>query len=496
MAIDSDRLVARAWRSRGRTRIGENRVTSGLPTMGGPVMRRRRTGVWAWLEILAFLLLCSLGPLAAGWEVRNWGNLLSPADANSEGNVLREVDGFRAEGLTKNAVLGNVLYGDKYLAYGFAAPGRQRESSVTPSGVYTHYPPGPEYMLFASEALLGPEPLSRLRLVPLALCWAATVFFGLSIRRRFGPDVGWLVFAACTVQPLFSDADIHLHNVGYAFALLLVELGLCFRETATRWPYLLVGFLQGWLSFDYVFLVVLSPFAIAVVMPQLVPGAVRRVRVGIVRSLTVGVGFVVAHAMHLLQVWAFFGSLALALADLGGAARWRAGAAVGSHWTSLVYNEVFVGVMYLIGNHPISPWLWHYAAQEDPDYHVFRAFGFAPVIAWLAATVALYIASRLLVHRGKAMRGRLLLDWFAVSGVGLAVSSVWIAVMIQHSEQHWPILCRHLFFAYFLCAIFLAVRWEMWRTAGVFASEQNSASLSPSRENNGVACPQPSGQAA
>jgi hypothetical protein len=426
--------------------------------------------VWARLEVIAFILLCSLGPLAAGWEASTWGDLLSPVDANSEANTLREVDGFRAEGLTRNVGLGNVLYGDRYLRYGFAASGRDRETSVTPSGVYTHYPPGPEYILFAAEGILGPSPVSRLRVVPVVLCWAAAIYFGFSIRRRFGARVGWLVMAACTVQPLFSDADFHLHYVGYALALQLITIGMCLRDIRWRLPLFIAGFLQGWLSFDYVFIVAFTPLIIEFALPHIETGPGPRWRLGLWRSVMTSSGFVAAHVLHFVQVSTYFGSVAAALHDLGGAAQYRAGARAASDWLSIVNREVFLGVAYLFGNHPITPYLWHYASPEQADYHVFRVFGFAPALAWVGTTGALWIGATWLWPQIAGRRGLLLRDWLVVSVLGLATSSLWIAVMTQHAAQHWQILCRHLFFAYFLCVIFIAVRWDQWRADSVESS--------------------------
>ena len=48
--------------------------------------------------------------------MRNWGNVISPV---SEANALREVDGFRAQGLAQDAGLGNVLFGHRYPGKGF-----------------------------------------------------------------------------------------------------------------------------------------------------------------------------------------------------------------------------------------------------------------------------------------------------------------------------------------------------------------------------------------
>jgi hypothetical protein len=90
------------------------------------------------LGLLAFLLLCSAGTLLAGWNMRNWGNALSPVDSFSEEDALREVDGFRAQGLAHDAGLGNVLFGHRYPGKGFPNTFEFKQNVTTDSGVYTH----------------------------------------------------------------------------------------------------------------------------------------------------------------------------------------------------------------------------------------------------------------------------------------------------------------------------------------------------------------------
>jgi hypothetical protein len=42
------------------------------------------------LVLLGFVLLCSIGSLSAAWQVRNWGDELSPVDPFFESNTIRE----------------------------------------------------------------------------------------------------------------------------------------------------------------------------------------------------------------------------------------------------------------------------------------------------------------------------------------------------------------------------------------------------------------------
>jgi hypothetical protein len=274
-----------------------------------------------WLA--AFILLCLAGTICRTWEIRHWGDALWRVDPFSEANTLREVDGFRAQGFWHDAGLGNTLFGPRYPNDGFwISVGEERLHTVTPSGVYTHYPPGPEYLLYLAEAMFGPEPVSRLRLLPLAL---SGVFYGLSLKRRFGVVAASLVMLASLAVVPFTDANSSVHEYGYALALLLVEIGVAIGRNSLRWPFVLIGFVQGWLSFDQVFLLVLTPLAVELSLPLICPGYKVRLRLAIERCVLAGVGFTVAHLLHFAEVSAFYGSVDAAFADMQDSARWRAG---------------------------------------------------------------------------------------------------------------------------------------------------------------------------
>ena len=138
------------------------------------------------LWLVAFLLLCSVSTLQALWIIVDLGDSLSPTAPYAEANALREVDGFRAQGLWHDFGLGNVLFGHRFADEGFLGHPEDLARSVSLSGVYTHYPPGPEYLLYVAELIFGPNSIRLLRLLPIAIGWAAALYFGLSVRRRFG----------------------------------------------------------------------------------------------------------------------------------------------------------------------------------------------------------------------------------------------------------------------------------------------------------------------
>ncbi len=423
------------------------------------------------LWLAAFILLCCAGPIYEAWKVRHLGNALSNVDFGSDANVLREVDGFRAQGFWHDAGLGNVLFGSRYPDAGFAPFGRrfadgsyaypspylvnllkhqtaaeiveELTHQLAPSGVYTHYPPGPEYLLYLDEAVLGPEPVWRLRLLPIALGAAATVFYGLSIRRRFGVVAGWIVIlASLTVAP-FSNAYTSLHDWGYALALLLVEIGVAIGLNRLRWPFLLLGFLQGWLSFDQFFLVVLAPLAVELSLPVIEPGYGARWRLAVERCFLAGFGFAFAHLLHFAEVCAYYGSLSRAIADLQDAARFRA---AGEHdlengWGGTVVSNLS---HQLFWGHPF-------------DSYKFLFLGLPLGALWVVVALV-FLTFAVLGMRGRSAAFDLLGRWALIGLIGIVPSCGWFVAMAAHAHFHYAFVYRHLILCFELWAIFLAVQ--------------------------------------
>lgn len=409
-----------------------------------------RRHLWA----IVFFLACCSGAGVATWQAYEMGNGLTPWDHDSEANVLREVDGWRAQGFWHDSGLGNVLYGDRYPDWGFAAV-RNRAHTVGPDGIYTHYPPGPEYLIYLAEAAVGPDSIFLLRLVPLTVCAAAAVFLGFSVRRRFGATVGWLVMAACLSVTPFHDADSYLHFIGYALALLLVEVGIAIGRNRAVLPFLLLGFLQGWLSFDWVFLAVLCPLAVEWAMPSIVAGHVARTRLALLRTVCVGAGFVTAHALHFAEVWAHYGSLPLALDDLHAAAAYRAGYGE-AHGAGTYALRAFLLVMFhLISPYPVSVLFWQ--AFGNFATRVFRFMGVTLGVWWIILSVLLALA-----ERGRRLQGmprlHLLKRWCAVSLLGLVPSALWWLLMQNHAYEHPYLQYRHLFFFFLMMVLFISVQ--------------------------------------
>lgn len=432
-------------------------------------MPRRRLG------LIGFLLLCSLGSLAAAWDVRGWGDALSRVDPYSEANAIREARNFLDHGLWQNAGLGTVFYPGLYPTEGYAGDPEHR-FGVTPEGVYTHYPPGPEYLLYGAMRVLGPSPVWHLRLLPIAITWLATLYFGLRVRRRFGPAIGWMVMAACMALPSFSDSAPSLHYEAYGFALLLVEIALCLDRRTRLIPLVVIGFLQGWLSFDYAFLVALTPAAVEAALPRLGEAHPARWGLAVRRCLLAGGGFTLAHMLHFVEVWTLFGSFGAALADLAGAAEHRAGMLAGSGLWARLQAMVLVVGYYLVNPVPLRIFFWHPYAESPTSWQAFRFLGMTLAGWWVLVTALIPIRDVWARRVGAATCPGLLRDWLVVSIAGLIPSTSWLLVMLNHASIHTHYLFRHLFLAFFLMLLFVATTLVRRRPLGVAAGTPALAS--------------------
>lgn len=402
------------------------------------------------LHVLAFVALCASGALATVWQAWDGGDALSRVDAFSEANAIRAAHGFLDRGLTATAGLPDVLYSSRYPDEGFASEAPERRTGVTAQGIYTHYPPGPEYLAVVAMKLLGPEPIAHLRLLPALLSAAAAVVFGLSIRRRFGALTGWIVIAACQALPTFADASTFLHYDGYAFALLLLEIALALSVTAPLPGFAVLGFCQGWLSFDYVFLVVLAPVAMQRVMRRLDDGENPPLATALRRCVAVGIGFTLAHALHFAEVCAWFGSVTVALQDLLGAAAHRSGAEQFTAPLQPLVTILNVLATYFVDATPIRTFFWHPPSEDPIAWQAFRFLGLTLGVWWLLLTAVMPIGSR--------RDGRLLDDWLAVSGWAFVSCAGWLCVMLDHAVTQHYFLFRHLFLGFLLLLLFVAER--------------------------------------
>jgi hypothetical protein len=168
-----------------------------------------------------------------------------------------------------------------------------------------------------------------------------------------------------------------------------------------------------------------------------------------------GVGFAVAHLLHLVQVWAYYGSLSRAIADLEDSARFRA---AGQHdlengWSGTVISNLN---HHLFWGHPF-------------DVAKFSFFGLPLGAVWIV--VALVFLTVAVVRTRSGLDAvNLLGRWTLMGLIGIVPSCAWYVGMAAHAHFHYAFNYRHLILCFELWAIFLAVqaarpieKWLGWR---------------------------------
>ncbi|MCX5768974.1 MAG: glycosyltransferase family 9 protein [Candidatus Hydrogenedentes bacterium] len=374
------------------------------------------------------------------------------ADGFSESNAVRGGESFADLGFFKYAGLPDICYGDTWKQEGFPVHivinGRKTEGGylipsskapVTPDHyVYTHYPPGPEWITGLVTTLFGKRRFALLRAAPITFGLLAAAVFARFLWRQAGPGLSAAVMVLLAATPMFTNMMHGLHYQSYAQSLLLLQiavLGSLFSDTQTRRPtrfilLFLLAFAQGYMSFDYCFLVTFAAVPVFCFAGSTCPVKKGVMRLGWAVAVA-GAGFCLAHAVHFAQVAVYYGSLSEALDDFVGAAGYR------------------------IETTPLVTLADKYGRQFLYDGRFFYPFSL-----WVEAAALIVFAVEAAARAARAdlpNRGGIPLVW-RVGGVlsALFVCSGWIIVMRQHAMIHGHFLPRHFFLLY-LCLILFVV---------------------------------------
>ena len=196
------------------------------------------------------------------------GDGLSPMDPYSEAGVVRAGERFAREGFLENFGLPDVTYGDRFPGEGMTEPSGSRPSDP----IYHGYPPGSEWLGGLYSRWLGP---------------AGSPFPGLPGYIRvagLGDLPGWPDAGRRAIEGLLGlpclppDADVHRDVARPALPGLRVEPAIDRVGDSDERPgfvrprparpgtmaaLFLMGFLQGYLSYDYWFVTTFAAVPIA-----------------------------------------------------------------------------------------------------------------------------------------------------------------------------------------------------------------------------------------
>jgi hypothetical protein len=401
-----------------------------------PPRTAARLGTAIAVAVIAWLLLTQVFEI---YRIRP--GLSRTATPYSEANVLRAAEHYAKYGFLVDAGLAHIVYGDRARGAGWT---QDLYRYPLPSGVYTRYPPLPEIIAGVLEKIVGYR-VSIWRLVPVLLGLAATVYAFAALRRVLDSVAASGMIVLLSIVPMATSHMHGLHFEGYAHAAFLCELALLVRilflhERPSRGEYVALfglGFLQGWLSFEYVFVVGAAAVPLALVARA--HGARVERRTVLLLAAVSGGGFVAAHLLHFLQVATFYGSIPAALQDFLSRAVYRfAGEAQRPYLIQLAVNLVTYAVE-----------IWF-----SPNNQHFGALLFiVSLLVILRRMMSAKDASGL--RTGARTSLAMLSDKQVVLPmvVSYAIAALWLFVMPSHANIHTPIVPRVFFLPYFVVVL-------------------------------------------
>lgn len=367
------------------------------------------------------------------------------ADGFSEANTVRGATFFMEKGLGHYYGLPDIGYSEILSNKGV----RGYDNFVYTPGAYTHYPPGPEYMAWLGFQIVGKGNFNALRYLPITLSILVGILFIQTMFAAVGGGLKGGIFGLLLIlPPMYSNYMHGLHHQQYAFLMLQLQMSLCVRFfTDLKWKrwyillaFFVLGFCQGWMTFDYAFLATLFAIPFYFYYRSQV-SFLSFVLVG----LASGLSFTLAHALHFWQVVLTYGSVEAAFEDLLGSAKHRLNNAANAVDKPLEkYNAKEIGPITVA-----KDYLYRVAGRGK--YLAINLINFVWII------VGLKFVKEIRFKKGWKFE-------FAVTGQDLLallaaviVSSGWSLVMKQHAHIH-GFIARHYYLTYFFCCLILIER--------------------------------------
>ena len=316
--------------------------------------------------------------------------------------------------------------------------------------VTTHCPPGADLANGLMASAFGLDPIWRLRLLPVAVGLASVAFLFQSVIRLWGIVRGTLIAVAVAVLPTLSLGLPSLHQEGYSVALVFVQTGLLLRTLwePERPPRLLpvslflIGFVQGWLSWDQFFLV--SLLAVPWWLLRRAEGENPSFSSLVWMTAAPAAGYALAHILHFWQVAAEL-HLQAAVAELHRTGLERGGLSAATIWLRDVLRASVLCLQWSL----------------KPTRLMFGPF--FGLLLMLALPTAIFSVTKLSFSSRKTGRRRhLVLAWpgnrssLPALVAALLVCALWLIAMPAHVVGNSHYTTRHFITLYLLMAVIVA----------------------------------------
>lgn len=418
-----------------------------------------------WVALLAFEVWFI-------WRLDDQINFLG--DPHAEADAMRAAEGYIADGLTSHHGLARILHGQQFPNEGTVKDHVDENGQVPekfsrdfPSQLkqrdqwpLTHYPPGAELINGAMARTFGLRPMWKLRALPTVAGLLGLVFLFQTVRRIWGAERGTLVALAIVIVPNVLLWMPTLEFESYALALLMVQSALLLRQfwfakTIPVWllPTLFViGFVQGWLSWDHFFVV--SLLALPWWLLRRAEGENPSWKWLLWMTAPPCAGYALAHILHAWQVAAELGGWHAAFNELFRTAAERGGFTSEEHVSRLGYTFKS---------------LYRYAWYCVRPYRnlIFGPFFFLLII--VTAIAVLFPIRRFSLRPRNGPAWNFAFFWPGkrspippILGAAL-VSTLWLFAMPSHTLGNAHYLVRHTLVLYLCMAIIVAESLQLRR---------------------------------
>lgn len=326
--------------------------------------------------------------------------------------------------------------------------------------VYTDTPPGPNWVGGVYIKICGSGNLGCFRLIPTTIGIISLSLFAWLLLSNLGPAKAAAMMLAVAFVPMTYNMLHGLHYQTYANSLLLIQLGLLLSifkgkggiNKLQLFFLFLIGFIQGWFSWDYFFIVTFAALPLSYIYSRLNQKEDKKlVLFAILASFS---GFFLAHLFHFMQVSIYRGSAKEAFLTLIGAGIERGiGDFRNLGYTNHYWNGTFKPSFKMWGLQErfmlLKQYIFDYTSRD-----IFFQVSFPKMLLLTAFSFMVKEAS-LTIKRPLSI----VLSWtssrryFIAILTALLINSLWIIIMYDDSMTHSFILPRHFFLTYFICML-------------------------------------------
>ena len=365
---------------------------------------------------------------------------------NTELAALNAAHNFAEKGFTSNWGLPN--FSRNYYDYvsGNSSKISKVLSSATPKAdrIYTHQPPGEGWIVGLFVKACGDSSLSCPRILSTITSSMALLFFALMIYSSLGPLKSLVMMFFIVIIPMTRNMVYILHYHNYAFSIYLIYLGYLLHffkkkrkfKISTAVILFVLGFVQGWIAYEYIFLIGLSSVPFALLYSQVDRKEdIKRLFLVILFPV---IGLSLAIGLHFIQNALYFGGITEAFNDLFERGKTRLSSANPPGWPMKV-DRIWMSLWYFF----VIPRSWYFFIINFPIL-----LSVCLVLIWFK-DISITINKPINISLKWISSRR---NYFVILTAFLS-SFLWILIMFNQVANEGFHMARILFFSYFVCIL-------------------------------------------